>query len=511
MSDWTDGYVDNIPYTYGYFSELSPLRIKLALLSAGLAAPEISNACELGFGQGMSANLNATASGTNWFGTDFTPSHAAFAQELATAAGTAANLRDDSFAEYCARTDLPDFDFIGLHGIWSWINDENRAVITDFARRKLKPGGVLYVSYNTAAGWASFSPVRDLLAQHVNHIGAPGTDISQRLNEALDFASRLFATNPLYARANPQAAKRLEKLSTQDRNYLVHEYLNRDWQPMPFSSVQESLAPAKLSYACSAVMLDHFDALNLTSVQQTMLREVPDQTLRETVRDLMTNTQFRRDYWLKGARRIGALERIDSLRAMHFVLVANRNDVLLKAKGALGEGNLHENVHAPILDCLADHKPRTLAQIAQLVKEKDVAFPQALQATLTLVGTGYLAVAQDEQSIQKARTATGKLNQHLLQRARHSGESTFLASPVTGGGIRVGRAEQLFLLARSLGHKLPSDWAAFAQQTLTAQKQGIQKDGKPLTTPKAIIAEFTVQANDFIKKRLPLLEALQIA
>jgi len=35
--------------------------------------------------------------------------------------------------------DLPDFDFIGMHGIWSWISEEDRALIVEFIRRKLKP------------------------------------------------------------------------------------------------------------------------------------------------------------------------------------------------------------------------------------------------------------------------------------------------------------------------------------------------------------------------------------
>ena len=71
---------------------------------------------------------------------------------MATASGAGAQLFDQSFAEFCNRGDLPHFDFIGLHGIWSWISDENRAVIVDFVRRKLAVGGVLYVSYNTQPG-----------------------------------------------------------------------------------------------------------------------------------------------------------------------------------------------------------------------------------------------------------------------------------------------------------------------------------------------------------------------
>ena len=165
MSDWTAGYVADIGYTFGYYTELNPLRLRLAFLNAGLAVSDSGAACELGFGQGMSANLHAAASVTQWHGTDFNPSQAGFAQELASVSGAVAQLHDDAFADFCARPGLPDFDYIGLHGIWSWISDANRAVIVDFVRRKLKVGGVLYISYNTLPGWATFAPMRHLLTQ----------------------------------------------------------------------------------------------------------------------------------------------------------------------------------------------------------------------------------------------------------------------------------------------------------------------------------------------------------
>lgn len=53
MTDWTSGYVADIGYTYGYYLELNPQRVKLAFLNAGLVAPEFGTACELGFGQGL--------------------------------------------------------------------------------------------------------------------------------------------------------------------------------------------------------------------------------------------------------------------------------------------------------------------------------------------------------------------------------------------------------------------------------------------------------------------------
>jgi hypothetical protein len=62
VNDWTDGYVADIEYTYGYFGELNPLRTALLFLNAGLMPPKIQTACELGFGQGVSVNVHAAAS-----------------------------------------------------------------------------------------------------------------------------------------------------------------------------------------------------------------------------------------------------------------------------------------------------------------------------------------------------------------------------------------------------------------------------------------------------------------
>ena len=138
MKDWTAGYVSEIQYTYGYYSELNPLRVKLAFLNNGLKCPKFVSACELGFGQGISTNIHAASSLTTWVGNDFNPSQAAFAQELASFSESKARLCDDSFADFAIRDDLPDFDYIGLHGIWSWINEENRIVIVDFIKKYLK-------------------------------------------------------------------------------------------------------------------------------------------------------------------------------------------------------------------------------------------------------------------------------------------------------------------------------------------------------------------------------------
>jgi len=228
---------------------------------------------------------------------------------------------------------------------------------------------------------------------------------------------------------------------------------------------------------------------------------------RETVRDFCVNQQFRRDYWVKGARKLSALDQAEALRAQRAMLMTHRPDVPLKVTGALGEATMSEAVYNPILDVLADHRIHTLAQIEQAVREKGVSFAQVIQAALVLTGAGHLAPVQDDAVISKAKKHTDKLNAHLMNKARGSGDISYLASPVTGGGIMTGRFQQLFLLAKSQGKKQPVEWAQFVWEVLNQQGQRLLKEGKALETAEENLAELTTQATAFAEKQLPILKA----
>lgn len=510
MSDWTAGYVADIGYTYGYYPELNPLRAAFPLAMAGWAPPSgIQNACELGFGQGMSVNVHAAATDVQWHATDFNPAQASFAQELARVSGGGnCHLRDDAFADFCQRVDLPDFDYIGLHGIWSWISDENRGVIVDFIRRKLKVGGVLYISYNTLPGWAGMLPVRQLMTQHADVMGVPGQGITQRIGASLDFVDRLMATNPIFARQYPLVADRVKKMKEQNRNYLAHEYFNRDWHPMPFSRMAEWLSAAKVQFVGSAHLSDHVDAINVTPDQVKFLAEIPDPMFREQVRDFMTNTQFRREYWVKGARRMTPSERIEALRHTRFVMQTPRADVELKVNGTLGEASLTEAIYKPILDLLADYKPHTLAQIEGARTGGNLA--QTLQAATLLMGKGTIAPVQDDAVAARSRKASTRLNQHIISKARSISDIGVLASPLTGGGINVPRFHQLFLPSAMQGKRTAAELAEGVFAFLEQQGQRLIKDGKPMAERADNIAELTRQAQEFLDKHLPLYRGLSL-
>ena len=511
MSDWSAGYVADIDYTYGYYPGLSPLRARLAFLNQGLHCPNFETACELGFGQGFSICSHGATSNIRWYGNDFNPAQAGFAQEMASVIDGDIHVSDDSFEEFAQRKDLPQFDFIGMHGVWSWISDENRQIIVDFIAKKLKVGGVLYVSYNTLPGWSAFAQMRHLMTQHVNIMGSEGEGIVSRIDKAIEFSEKLAATEPVYEKIFPQVKSRLAEMKKQDRQYLAHEYFNKDWHPMHFSTMAEWLEPAKLQYACSAHYLDHIDALNLTQAQQKFLGSIPDTIFRESVRDFMTNQSFRRDYWVKGLRRINPVEQMEQLGELRFTMAFPRKEIKLKVKGMLGEGELSKQIYIPILDGFSDLKPKSVAEIHSTLDQQSINSSQLMQAIMVLASMGYIRAVQDEKEVSSCRKKTTRFNHYLLDKSLAKGDLNFLASPVVGGCISLTRYNQLFLQALRSNKKTPEELANYVWQILSSQGIAIIKADKVLESEAESLAELKAVATEFLENHYPILKSLQVA
>ncbi|WGG51385.1 methyltransferase regulatory domain-containing protein [Rugamonas sp. DEMB1] len=369
---------------------------------------------------------------------------------------------------------------------------------------------MLYISYNTQPGWAQMVPVRDLLTEHNEVMGAPGRGIVPRIEDSLEFVGKMFDTNPNFCKANPQVVDRIKRMKEQNRNYLAHEYFNRDWLPMSFTAMADWLEPAKLNFACSTHYTEQIEAINLSAEQLAFLQGVTDPMFKETVRDFMVNQQFRRDYWVRGARELSPLERAEGLREQRVLLVTPRADVSLKINTASGEASLHDAVYLPILDYLADHKVRSIGQIEKAMAEHGLQFAQVVQAVFVLVGVNTLQAVQDDAVISRARKQTDKLNLRICTLARGRTDINYLASPVTGGASQVNRINQLFLLARGLGRKTPADWALYAADVLFSQGQRILKGGVMIEPRDEVVDELTAQALVFADKQLPILKAMGV-
>jgi hypothetical protein len=510
MTSWSDGYVTDVGYTTGYYKELAPHRLGLGFLSLGLVPPQVQTACELGFGQGMSLAIHAAASDTQWWGADFNPEQVAFAQDLVKNSGLNARAYNDAFEEFVNRNDLPGFDFIGLHGVWSWVSDANRKHIVRFIDRHLNVGGVVYGSYNTLPGWAGMLTVRELMQTHARREASSSDSTQRRIENAVTFATKIFEQSERWNQANPGAIERLQRITKSQWAYLAHEYFNRDWQPMHFGQIHGLMESARLSYAGSAHYVDQCDMVNFTPAQLSQLADCSDPVLNQTLRDIFTNQGFRRDYWVKGKRKATPLATQDWWRAQRVLLAANTNALPSMVNGALGPSTLVDTVYQPLFDALGGFAIRSIGDLETELGAKGVNAGQVRQAILLLAASQTIVHVQPEQVITQVTPKTQRLNAYFQHLARDNNNIGYAASPVSGQGVEVPRMQQLFLGARASGRKEPTEWAMYAWEVMSAQHQRLTKEGKTLEEPADMIAELTLRAKDFARDELPILCALGI-
>ena len=503
MEDWTQGYVSDVSYDYSFFPELAPVNIAFNLLDSRFLPPSLEKVtyCELGCGQGFTTNVLAAANPQiQFWGIDFNPTHAAEAKRLA----EAANLKnvhfcDQSFAEFLA-ADTPKFDFITLHGVYSWISDENRRTMVDLLRQKLKFGGAVYLSHNTLPGWSAIMPLRELMVQYA---GSTNDSSIQKVEKGLAFAKQLQTLKARYFQENPMIKQHLEEMQDDSRNYLAHEYFNNNWRPLYHFEVAQQLAEAKLTFATSADIDDQFHDFKLDKDQLNLLSEITDITLRQTIRDFLFNTRFRRDLYIKGSIKLPALEQVELLSNFRFALITEPENIEYEIDLVGRPIRLDEKIYQPLIAALAEH-PQTLKELMKKPALTNLDFASILQALKILMTNYSVSPALSEEGEAERKESVASFNAAVLKRARFGADTQILASPTTGSGIDISRSEQLLLLA----HLRQGDPVQFIWNILQVQGERLIKDGKPLESPEANQAELKEQVQRFKETSLPLLKHL---
>lgn len=520
MHTHTEGYVTDLAYLAHFQRELTPDFIRFCLLMNGADLPkrvgdEPFRYLELGYGQGFSLNIHAAAVPGEFWGTDFMQEHADNAQGMATAAGLenvhALNMSFADLDAYCAAGNLPAFDLITLHGVWSWINAENRGYIQNIIRRRLKPGGIVYVSYNALPGWASFMPARELMIRYADATGA-GLDSETQTRQAFAFAKSYAEAGAAFFAEHPHVTEKLESLQGESVQYLSHEYMNRNWQPFYFEDVAKEMEAAQCGFVTSLHSHVRPDAY-LPPETLPVLNAAPNTTMRETLYDFAVNRTFRADLYMKDLNLLSPAECAERLNGLCFALsnpMAFFNNLeRFSIPTQLGSIILREETIVPLLVTLAEKSctPKSLDFLKNHRRLAGMKEDQLLYLLAMLTCAGYLHVAREEVT-QETRDACARLNRVLCEQAKAGDGPPFLASPVAGTGIAATRMERLFLLARTNGETEPEEWAAFVCKVYAETGTTITDRGGDPLWPENVLPHVTQIAADFVREQLPYLRAM---
>jgi SAM-dependent methyltransferase len=412
-------YVADVPYTRRFFKELTPAWLDFTALICGFAPPQSSAAiqwCELGCGQGASAALlAATHPDAHVTAIDMMAEQVAYGERLCRDAGIGnATFLALDFAAACER-DMPRFDYIVAHGVYTWVDEAAKADLRRFIQRRLKPGGLVYLSYNALPGWTADAPLQHLLAAFAER--AEGDGIA-RFAEA-DRRVAALAEAGASGLRDGRVGRDWDRLrDTLPAAYFPHEFLV-PWRPIYVTEMRRDMASLGLTPIGSATIRENVDSYVLSAAARAALADFRDPDLRELVRDYFLAKQFRRDVFGLHRRRLSEDETRRRLIESHYML----------SKAPTSEDDYTMITDAGTVDF--DH-PLTRRILAGLS-----AGPAPLASFLDeTAGSGdlvaavlALAAADRVRPVESNPVSTERINAAILSRAGGPEALSFLALP----------------------------------------------------------------------------------
>ncbi|HVK95914.1 MAG TPA: methyltransferase regulatory domain-containing protein, partial [Noviherbaspirillum sp.] len=291
---------------------------------------------------------------------------------------------------------------------------------------------------------------------------------------------------------------------------LVHEYMNHGWGPLYFADVAQEFAAAKLDFVGSADLVLAFPERYFTSEQQALLESVPDAVLRETVKDYLRNTGFRKDVFVRGARRMSPARQAQWLEQIGLALTTARSKVTLELDLGIGTLEVSEELYGPVIDALAE-RPHTLKELASLPTLQHESMAAIGEIAALLTGSGQAAPFFVSYRDADAGPAQ-RMNQTVVQRF-HLDNFRPLASPLLGTAIDVPVGQRLVYRALTSGVDASQADAVNAQawQTMIEEGPTIRgADNTPLDSEEAQRTALATLVNSVLTTRMPVWRQLKL-
>lgn len=511
MTSESDGYVTEVDYPNNYYPWLSPQQLGFAALARGLVAPGLdgrtTRVLELGCGAGFSANVIAAANPQlDYTAVDFMPTHIEDARDLALVAGTTnVAFIKASFEEIANNRDMGSFDFITLHGVYTWISAKNREHIVRIAREKLNSGGLLYVSYNSFPGWAPLIPIQQLFIDTSS--AYPDMPILDRIAKCFRIYRQLAEAGALSITFNRTVVPHMLASEIARRNYIAHEYLNENWKIFHFSEVVADMAQAQLTYVASARLMDCVDELSLTEAQISLLDTVSDPIRRESMRDLIVNQFFRTDIYAKDVTPASPARLRGCWSDQRFALAVKGGSTCSELRAAMQKVDISAEDYEPILVAL-EPEALTLRELLAIPELAQRDWATLKRALIILVGYDACLPALPAENEGERKVRTDAFNSAVLERVCEGADLPYLSSPVTGSSIKVSQFEQFALLADrdSLG-----DRARFVWDMLRRNGKKLKStDGREIAGDDENLAEVRDRLGKFDIETAPMFDRLKI-
>lgn len=495
-----DGYLTAIPYSLTAHPELAPAWLDHVALAAGFAPPrerpdDPFAYCDLGCGRGVSTTLLAAAAPAGSFlGIDAMAGHVAEARAFARANGIAnLRFRRDIFEKALGRDD-GHFDYIVCHGVYSWISETQRRHLLAFLDRFLRPGGLVYLSYNALPGWTAIQPVQRLLLEVSRRNG--GLPAGEQIDRGIALVSGMHEAKSRSLFNNPVVDHFLETTSRMPRSYLVHEYLHEGWQPVYGCDVRRAFTERAFDHVGSCRLVESREDFLLRAAQRKLLDELDDPLLRDLVRDHMIGQTFRMDVYGRGARRLDAAEQWRRRLEATIAPAEPPGNWSLTARTPAGSLSF-DNEAARAIAAALERGSATPGAIAAASAEQGITEADVLNTLDALLAAGRCLPADPP----AAAASTSAVNRSLRERALAAETVDYQAAPC-GALVRAGALGLLLLDGRGSRKELEArvlERLAAAGRTAASLFTDADRRKRPKTALRQAIRDFVARGRGFYR------------
>ena len=217
----------------------------------GLTPPALKGAKVLELGSSFGGNLISQAvyyPDTEFVGIDLSEIQITQGNEIIKSMGLT-NVRLETKNILDITPEFGMFDYIIVHGIYSWVPDNVKDKILEVCHENLTPNGIAYISYNTYPGWKSREVARDIMLYANKYTqDLPLSEQTRRGKAVVQLFSDAIKSIESEKNNNKSRINNFDSIQTKGDHYVAHEYLEYHNHPLYLNQFVDSLHQHQLAY-----------------------------------------------------------------------------------------------------------------------------------------------------------------------------------------------------------------------------------------------------------------------
>ncbi len=472
--------LNNVDYPSGYYHHLNPHHLNLVCSLNGLKGPSLDNSftyCEIGCGSGQTPNILAAANPNGrFYGIDVSSRRIDEAKAMA-ASGRLSNIEFllGDISGFGA-DDLPMFDYITLHGVYSWVPENVQRAIIDFIDAKLSPGGSVLVSYNTLPGWGGAIAIRKYFMQAWEKFDGSAEEKARQILEVLKVYREKEA--PFFIE-NGTTPALLDQLIDAHLGYVAHEFFAASWQPLVFAEVNSEMERIGLRFAGDGLLYSNLTEFSAPAEFHQLLDRIPDRVQRESEKDFICNRAFRADVYIRPTDESRPGDEFDTLNRTLFGFTVTPVEVTTEIAVYKGKINLN-GLWLDRLKELLESEALTFAEILADQSFHKISAVELRRGLAVLCSQVQLCPFR---SANKANAPSHdifqivpEINHHLVSTYSGGKDGLFLASPVSGSAVYLQPCEPILLRGLATSSTVEEVW-----DDLQGKELNLTFEGRKLT------------------------------